>query len=380
MIIIFILSLLISIFSVNCVISWQNEVNGHDKASRNGYAGVKYYRKSDFYLCSERKYRVHYEGFPPDEWTEEFTACQPAGNGEFMDAIAISGGLEYGVQFDEGWGDPVTCYNISDPNCYAGIVGNDSSYSIYIYGDEYYRVALYDGVCANEKNVSRRVINNFFKKTYLLYDYEKETKININIKNDHFSNVTVQLFNTSNLNLIHFKGTIMIKIIKRIKQNDNTDKLLTNYLKNYLNEEVGLDKNFVENSIDSFVRNLVKTDFRNAFENGKVSINFYWLQNLIEIDIATKITSDYHSYRGGFRIKIYLNDEDTDLLLKIKNICKSMINYTGIKITTSLKEKLFYFTSFNYVDDVMKQLGAFSTITEKIIFFLIWERIIEPID
>ena len=54
MIIIFILSLLISIFSVNCVISWQNEVNGHDKASRNGYAGVKYYRKSDFYLCSER--------------------------------------------------------------------------------------------------------------------------------------------------------------------------------------------------------------------------------------------------------------------------------------------------------------------------------------
>ena len=158
------------------------------------------------------------------------------------------------------------------------------------------------------------------------------------------------------------------------------NKLLTNYLKNILNEEVGLDKNFVENSVDSFVRNLVKADRRNAFENGKISINFYWLQNLIEIDIATKIESDYHSYRGGFRIKIYLNDEDTDLLLKIKNICKTMINYTGIKITPSLKEKLFNFTSFNYVDDVIKQLGAFSTITEKILFFLIWERIIDPIE
>ena len=77
-----------------------------------------------------------------------------------MDAIAISGGLGYGVYIDdENWTDPVTCYNIFDRNCYAGEIGKDTSSCIYIEGDEFYRAACYNGMNSNEKNVSKRVIN-----------------------------------------------------------------------------------------------------------------------------------------------------------------------------------------------------------------------------
>ena len=375
MIIVFILFFLI--FSVNCIVFWLTEVSGHDKIQDQGYSGLFGYRNSDFYLSSERKYRVHYADFPPDVWSEEFTACQPAGKGIFIDAITISGGLEYGIFYGEAgegkWGDPVTCYSIYNSSCHAGEINGEKSSCIYIYGDELYRVAVYYGVNSNEQNVSNAFIKNFFNLN-LYFDYAKEIKINITKKNEQLSNITVQLFNSSSLHLIHFTGTIMIKIIK-IKekgeiQDDNTKGLLTDYLKKILNEKVGLDLNFIEKTADSFYKNTV-TD---GMENGNIAINFYWLQKIIEIDIATRIANDYHSYRGGVRIKIYLNDKDIELLLKVKNICKTMIKYTGIKITQSLKENLSNFTSFSIVDDVIKQLGDFSTLTQKILFYTIWAK------
>ena len=364
-------------FSVNCIVYWLGEVSGHDKIRNQGCAGEFGYRNSDFYLCSERKYRVHYEGFPSDYWSEEFTACQAAGNGIFIDAITISGGLEYGIFYGEAeegkWGDPVTCYSIYNSSCHAGEINGEKSSCIYIYGDELYRAAVYYGVNSNEQNISNAFIKNFFNLN-LYFDYAKEIKINITKKNEQLSNITVQLFNSSTLHLIHFTGTMMIKIIKVKEtgqiQDDNTKGLLTDYLKKILNEKVGLDLNFIEKTAESFYKNIV-TD---GMENGNIAINFYWLQKIIEIDIATRITNDYHSYRGGVRIKIYLNDKDIELLLKVKNICKTMIKYTGIKITQSLKENLSNFTSFSIVDDVIKQLGDFSPLTQKILFYTIWAK------
>ena len=236
-----------------------------------------------------------------------------------------------------------------------------------------YQMPYYYGVNTNEQNISTIVIKRFFDKE-LYFDYAKEIKANINEKNDQLSNITVQLFNSSNLHLIHFTGTIMIKVIKTFEtrqiQDDNTKGLVTDYLKKILNEKVGLDLNFIEKTAESFYKNIV-TD---GMENGNIAINFYWLQKIIEIDIATRITNDYHSYRGGVRIKIYLNDKDIELLLKVKNICKTMIKYTGIKITQSLKENLSNFTSFSIVDDVIKQLGDFSPLTQKILFYTIWAK------
>ena len=193
-----------------------------------------------------------------------------------------------------------------------------------------------------------------------------ETKFN------KFINVTVKLFNTSNLNLIHFTGSIVFKISNnKFKQNDNTEKLLSNYLKKLLNEIVGLDIDFIDKRINSFFLNI----FSSAMHIGNVAINFYWLQNLIEIDVASKIETNYHSYRGGYRIKLYLNDKDLNLLVKVQKICKTMIKYTGIKISESLKKNLLYFNSFKIVDDVIKQLGAFSTLAEEILFYTIFAEI-----
>ena len=363
--------LLFFIFPIKCIVEWNNEIDGHDKNnSTKGYAGMIGYRISDFYLCSERKYRVHYEHYDINDWSEEFTACQPTGRGDFIDAISISGGIEYGGNVDYNWSKNITCYDIHNSNCYLGEIQEENDlYCIYIYGDEIYRTAYFEGVNSNEKNISNMAINNFFKVDSF-YNYENETKMEIEC--NKFINVTVKLFNTSNLNLIHFTGSIVFKISNnKFKQNDNTDKLLSNYLKKLLNEIVGLDIDFIDKRINSFFLNI----FSSAMHIGNVAINFYWLQNLIEIDVASKIETNYHSYRGGYRIKLYLNDKDLNLLVKVQKICKTMIKYTGIKISESLKKNLLYFNSFKIVDDVIKQLGAFSTLAEEILFYTIFAEI-----
>ena len=46
--------------------TWYDEVKGHDRTDHNfGYAGSSNTRVHDFYLCSDRKYRVHYLN---DKW------------------------------------------------------------------------------------------------------------------------------------------------------------------------------------------------------------------------------------------------------------------------------------------------------------------------
>ena len=60
--------LLFLLFSANCVVYWLKEVSGHNQ-SDYGFSGAIYYRNTDFYLCSERKYRVHFEGYPDDDWS-----------------------------------------------------------------------------------------------------------------------------------------------------------------------------------------------------------------------------------------------------------------------------------------------------------------------
>ena len=55
-----IISLLLLIFSIKCE-DWYDEVNGHSKDDSDyGYAGSANNPFTDFYLCSERKYRAHF--------------------------------------------------------------------------------------------------------------------------------------------------------------------------------------------------------------------------------------------------------------------------------------------------------------------------------
>ena len=106
-------------------------------------------------------------------------------------------------------------------------------------------------------------------------------------------------------------------------------------------------------------------------KNGNIAINFKWLHNKIEIDVGSKILNNHYSYRGGFRINLYLNDEDSELLTKVKNICKAILSYSGKKIPDSITELLSNFDSFKKAHEIMNFLGIYSNIAETAILFKI---------
>ena len=81
---------------------------------------------NDFYLCSERKYRVHYSDDDKYIWSEEFSACQPVGVCRKIDGLAINGGKPYACRTRDSWPDEFTFdYNISNSNGgFAGEIGD----------------------------------------------------------------------------------------------------------------------------------------------------------------------------------------------------------------------------------------------------------------
>ena len=86
-----------------------------------------------------------------------------------------------------------------------------------------------------------------------------------------------------------------------------------------------------------------------------------------------KIQAVHYSYRGGFRIKISLNDVNT-FLPKIQKVLKVLCKYKKRKIT----EKLFSeFNSFGQIEYIINDdLDADSVIGEGIILYLILSAIL----
>jgi hypothetical protein len=337
---------------------WYPEINGHDQDnSRTGYAGFTDYPFTDFYLCSERKYRVHYLY---GEWSEEFTACEPAGDGRTIDAISISGGLEYEISTLNDnvvkWYSGVTGYNISDYyNGYAGEFGK-SVYMALIYGDEYYRSGLNkldDIYSSNEKKVAVRVIKNLFDRKY---NEEKEKQI----FNSKTVNITVKLLNPKEIKL---KGKMSMIIENREIIYSSYKNLLSDELNKFLEEAIYIDINKIRNYFE--IQILTK-----GLLNGIVTINFNWLQNLIEIDFASKIASDYYSFRGGFRFNLDLNNDEI-LFSKINKIFIILFKRFGIKKTPQINELLSNLDNFKKVDEIINYLGLYSNVAEEILFFTI---------
>ena len=109
--------------------------------------------------------------------------------------------------------------------------------------------------------------------------------------------------------------------------------------------------------------------------NGNIAINFIWSQGKIEIDTTTKILPDNYSYRGGFRINIYLN-ENSELLSKIKIICEIFLKYCGKKSILSIKELLSDFNSYDKLDIIMNELGIYSYMAEGVILLKILSQML----
>ena len=74
----------------------------------------------------------------------------------------------------------------------------------------------------------------------------------------------------------------------------------------------------ISNSLNQIIKGTIDLDIINTtsiFENklkkecvtnANIAINFNWANKTIEIDVGSKILDNYHSYRGGARLSIYL--------------------------------------------------------------------------
>ena len=352
-----IIILLLSLLSIKAQ-TWYDEINGHNKNDGiNGYAGSSTSRIHDFYLCSDRKYRVHYLN---DKWSEEFTACQPAGNCENqIDGIAISGGKGFFWRnnADLSWtSNNITKYDINSEDGYGGKLGELMN-AILIYGDDYYRTAFRFDNCTNEKYVAKKLIRPLFEKGELIINYDENI-----IDNNNYKKITIQLLNTSD---IIFKGKIIIRLINNNIKDDDFGEDINIDLKEQLKEEIPIN-----DDID-YLKSLFIQYFNQSMGNGSIIINFNWLQKIIGIDVAIKVDAKHYAYRGGYRINIYLSNEDSELLLKVKNVCKIFLKISGKKIPNSIKEILLNFDNFEKVDSIMNFLDTYSAKAEEVILLLI---------
>ena len=357
---------LILINTIKSEAFYAKEVNGHNiEDEKNGYSSHGNFILTDFYLCSERKYKVHYLGEDDDKWSEEFTACQPVGNGKSIDGLSISGGLEYGIRHElRFWIRNITKYNISEKDGFAGQLGDEID-AVYVYGDEIYRAGQINSDCSHENEVAKRLIAAFFKKNYK-YEYNNfsyENEINIYFEKDTKIKVTVKLLKPYEIN---YKGKLTYKSEFQKLINSNCNKTISTNLKKILNDTINLDITSIEKFIEAIFADRV-------IIWGDIMINFNWAHNKIELEEGSKITIGeicHNSYRGGFRINFYLNDEDSKLLYRIKIICLIIIQYSGKWVPNTIKKILTSdSTVFKDFEEVLNSLGSFSIIAEQVIFF-----------
>ena len=298
--------------SITCE-TWFGEITGHDRNDgKNGYAGSSGKAITAFYLCGGRNYRVHYLGDDKNTWTQEYCCCEPVGIGRSIDAISISGGKIYSVRFKNGrWGGKITGYNIYDSKKgYAGSLGKEID-AILIEGGDIYRVA-YGGESSSVEEVSKRVVKNLFGLDYT-YDFEHETIV----KEDKYIRVTVKLERSYNYNAKSYINYV-------IKNNKLVDINIGDFgnILEELKKVVFFDIKSVQSKFEySFTRGMC---------NGSVKIMINWLQKKIEIYTGSKITDNHNSFRGGFRITIYIKDDINDLKQTFLAPCSVFLKRLGV--------------------------------------------------
>ena len=349
--------------------TWYDEVKNYDITDVDyGYAGSAKKIMMDFYLCSERKYRVHYKEDDEKDWSKEFCCCQPAGIGKPIDGIAISGGKSYLIAVHDTiisfWMNATHGYNISQKG--KGYLGDFDRYieAIAIMGREWYRFGFNSTVkCTFEKEIAKEFIKSFFKNKYLVNDGDSC---------DY--NKTINIINKPNIDLIllhpdeiKYNGKILIQIGESKIDDFNKwggyiGKSFTKYLKNKKNLDYELIRYFIP-----FIS-------KKVFNNANMAFNFYWKEKKIELDVALKIRFDHHSYRGGFRLIINL-DENAEYFIKVKDIFKTFLKYSGNFNNNSMK-KISEANNFEEFEELLGEFKANSNLAEEAILFTILEPLL----
>lgn len=354
---------------------WWPHVNGYDLNDVNdGFAGSSHVPAVDFYLCSERNYRVHYLGDDPMNWSKNFSNCDPVGIGRIIDGICLYGPKSYKGRLYHGvnWMGVIKGCNIDEKDGFAGKLGSPLA-CIAINGKEYYRigylpVAANIIVSSNPKNASDRIVNALFgEKVINIANYDEINELDLsadnNIKFGLFK-AYIKLLNTNEINLDGSE----IKLIfgkELIKFNywgiQKLNNCLTKKIKNLLNFDMNEERKLFEEKI---AKEII---------NGILTIHSDFAHESIQIDIGSKITDDFDGFRGGIRLNLKLNQSEK-LIEFIKKVIKLISDYVDNKSRKIILDKLKNFKSIGQLDEISKLIQTYDIILTQIILFFILKR------
>ncbi len=311
--------------------TWYGAVTGADtNESKNGYAGSRGKALTHFYLCGGRHYRVHYLGDPKDQWTGEYSDCDPVGNGRSIDGIAISGGKEYRVRLKNGdWLPMVHGYNIYDyNNGMAGKYGHEID-AVLVKGGDSYRFG-YGPSTSLIENVASKISQNLFGVTK---EFNFENNLGI------LENNKVMVFGK----LVHKidaelqEGIIKLTINENNVVNADWSGLMPEKVNKFLKQIINVYK--IQTSFES--------KFSAGLVNGDVSVKIFWLEKKIEINVGSKITKDHWTYRGGVKYTIIMKDDHDDYQKSKK---RYMVNLHDVTLQ-KIKDFLDNFKNVNSVSN-----------------------------
>ena len=366
--------ILINIFKIKKAERWFPPVSEYNTDDYdNGFAGTSNEPVIDFYLCGERKYRVHYLDDPPLNWSKDFSNCDPVGIGRLIDGICIDGTRSYkGRQYiAPRWMRIIKGCNTSNSiDGFVGKLGTPLS-CIAINGGNYYRIASEkvgsnNITSSNPKNCSDRIIGNIFGKNVKNFaNYTEEYELDLSeekSKNNkfHYFICKIKLINNTNLNL-DGDGIKFIVNNKNIDYSSWGGKEINKYFIKQLKNIINFDINEETKKFEKIMANEI--------QYGIVIIHAFYKDKKIQIDIGIKIkpnriNNHLEGYRGGIRFNLELieNSEFINIIKKIIELTSRYINERE-----NILDKLKSFNNTEQLDEITKLISPFDSLLNQII-------------
>ena len=350
---------------------WWDEVNRYNIEDDDyGYAGASYTRIIDFYLCGKRKYQVHYLGDEPSKWSENFSNCEPVGDGRDIDGICIHDEkkLSYRGRLlrTSAWLEIIKGCNLNEKHGFAGNLGTPLS-CVAINGKDWYRVAyatdIQTIISSNPKQVSDRIIKNIFgvNVKYSPLD-EEENKFVLSLDNNYNNllNVTIKFLNNEEVSI---NGN-EIKLI--ISENNiingfwgcEINKLLNKKLKDILNIDINEKKKIFEKMVAE------------ETIHGIITIHSFWKEKKITFESGIRTTEDVAGIRGGYSLNFIINDSEI-FIEKIKKIIEQISLYISSENRKKILTRLKTFDNIRDIDDIKDFIIPYDVVLTQIIFLYI---------
>lgn len=280
---------------------WYGEITGYDINNKNKYAGTSGIKITHFYLCGSREYYIHRLGDPWNIWSNAFVGCEPAGNGVPIDGICIKD-AKYRVRLTDGkWMDEISRCNICENTgeTFAGKIGVAISSIAIEAGNDVYSVATSinsDDTPNNEKSVIK-IVKSLFGVDI---SFTSEQEILTFDAGKHF--VSVKLTKSASVSK---EGDITFNM-------ENGEIKGFKWTKQFKGKEFELSMKDMANFTPFQFKNKLSVAFKSGMSNGKVSITYDPIGDVIIIEALTTISEKRVKVKiaGGFKIFIFSKGDE----------------------------------------------------------------------